>query len=260
MRISIRYLALTTALAAGAFAACSSTGSSTSEARQGQEIADAGAADADAEAAAPDLSQPQLAVCSDGQVAAILHSSGKGEIDLANAVLDRLEDPSVKAFAQRMITDHTALDEALTAAVGQAGITMEETDISKELDDSAQLTIQELSSKSGSELDRSYMAHEVVDHLKDLGLSDHLLAPSIKDPTLLAVATQERAAVALHAQLAVQVQSSVAGQCGVGKEDAGAGDAGAGDGGDAGEADAGGGTTDAGGGTADAGGGGTTME
>lgn len=260
--ISIRHAGLTTALATMAIVACGQSGSSTTAARQsGQEVEDAAVADdAAADAAAPpaDLATPQLAVCSDGQVAAILHEANQGEIAVSRAVLDRLENTAVKDFAQRMITDHTNLDEALTTALGPAGVQMVENENSRELRESARLTINHLESLRGSELDRSYITHEVMDHLKNLGMNDHLLAPSIKNPALLAVATQGRAAVAQHAQLAAQVQATVTGgQCGGGEgSDGGQNggtDAAAGGGDDAGTGNAGGGN---GGGETDAGGGG----
>jgi putative membrane protein len=251
MQFTIRYLALPAALAAGAFFACSGSGSSTTEARQGQEVADAGAADADAGDAGVDLTQPQLAVCSDAQAADLLGAINQGEIDVAQAVVDQLEDASAKAFARRMVAEHTALGATLKIALNQAGITPEESDNSNDIRQSTKSAIADLQSKSGAELDRAYIAHELLEHVMVLGVADHLIAPSIKDESLLAVATAARAKIAEHAQLASDAQTSVGGQCGAGKEDAGAGDAGAADAGEGGAGDAGAGDAGAG----DAGGG-----
>lgn len=231
--------------------ACGQGGGDTNAARQGfTETPPASSGDASTgndggsstgttDAGATDVTSPQLAVCSDGQVAAIMHASSMGEIDTAKAVRDRLTDASAKAFAQRMIDDHTALDSALRAVLSAQGITMVESGVSDELTQSAQLTISELSSKSGSELDKAYMDHEVVDHLMDLGVDDHLLGPSIRNPALAQASKQERAAVVQHAQLAVQIQGSLEGQCGGTKSGGGGSSSDAGSSGDSGASDAG---------------------
>src|SRR3954463_2537207 len=49
----------------------------------------------------------------DPEIAAVVTTANQGEIDQANAVLNRVSADDVRSFAQMMITDHTA---ALTSA------------------------------------------------------------------------------------------------------------------------------------------------
>jgi predicted outer membrane protein len=263
MTIGIRHAVLACTLGTATIIACGSGGSDKSNTEQavtGSDggdggdgaTADTGTSDGGAADAAVS-SPPLIPVCSDGQVAAIMHASDLAEVDVARAVLSRLTDANVTAFAQRMITDHTALDNALTAVLASAGIAPVETSLSREITASAQAEIVALSGLSGSALEQAYIDHAVLEHLTDLGVGDHLLAPSIKNAQLAAAAATARTVIAGHAQLAVQVQTSLEGACGSG----GGTDGGTTDGGttDGGTTD-GGTTTDGGrdgGGTTDAG-------
>jgi putative membrane protein len=175
---------------------------------------DGGASSSDASSQGMCLPAPSLSVCSDGQIVAILHESAMGEVALAQAVLPRLSDANAKAFAQKMINDHTASDMSLQSTAKMAGITAVENGLSQEIADSAKDEIMALSSKTGSDLDRSYMRHEVLDHLGDLAVSDHVVAPSVKNATLAMAALTDRALVAMHLQLATSIVGSLEGACG----------------------------------------------
>ncbi len=175
---------------------------------------DSGVSSSDASSQGMCLPAPSLAVCSDGQIVAILHESAIGEVALAQAVLPRLSDANVKAFAQKMINDHTASDMSLQSTAKAAGITAVENGLSQEIADEAQDEIQALSSKTGSALDKSYMRHAVLEHLGDLAVSDHVITPSVKNSTLAMAALTVRALVAMHVQLATSIVGSLEGACG----------------------------------------------
>lgn len=245
-------IGLTLVMAAAACAiplACGqgTSGNDLAEQSSAQVESDA-ASDADAggdAATTTDISQPRLPVCSDGQVIAILHAVNNGEVQEAQAVRSRLTDANVRAYADRMITDHSQLDSALTSLAQAQGISVEENDISKQLTEDARMAIQSLSSMTGSELDSAYVTHAVIDHLKVLGHVDHLLAPSIQNAALASAAMTARAGVAEHARLATVLQTNIAGACGGGQADGGTTDGGGAADGGAGTGDGGGGTTDA---------------
>jgi putative membrane protein len=266
MTICIRHAVLACTLATATVAACGSGGSDNSNTEQAFTGVDGGDGAATetgtGDGGAPDaadaavISPPLLAVCSDGQVAAIMHAANLAEVDVARQILSRLTDASVTAFAQRMITEHTALDNALTAVLNSASITPVDNALSREITSAAQSEIRTLAALSGVQLDRAYMDHAVLEHLQDLGVGDHLLAPSIKNTQLAAAAANARTVIAGHAQLAVQVQTTLEGACGGTATDGGT-DGGGTDGGgtDGGGTDGGG--TDGGAGTDGGGDGGT---
>ena len=232
---------LTAVLGTVALIACSGGGSGTGASEQafgtgngsdggtsgttdGGAATDAGAATGTDAGSTGAATQPAFGVCSDAQVAAILHVSNQGEIQLAQALRSKFQDAQVRSFADRMITDHQALDSALTSAgfafgTGASGVSVNDVSYSdngivKELQQSAQMELSQLQSMSGSELDKAYIDHEVLDHVKDLGLGDHVLAPSAKDARLVAILQTARAAISAHAQLAVPIQTRLEGACG----------------------------------------------
>jgi putative membrane protein len=181
---------------------------------EGGRSADGGAGAAPTPGAPVVPVNPTLAICSDGQSAAILQAANQAEVDLANAVSARLTDPNVQAFAQRMITDHTNANQALAATLSSTGIAPIPNGLSSELTAAATVQVQALAPMTGQALERAYINGAVLDHLTVLNLMDRLLTPSIKNAQLANVAAQGRAAVADHTVLATQVQTAIEGSCG----------------------------------------------
>ena len=85
------------------------------------------------------------------------------EIDMAKIALDKSSNPDVKEFAQRMITDHTKLQENMKPYVEQAGVTPPTT-----LKPKDQMMAKKLSGLSGTAFDKQYIGVMVKDHHKDL--------------------------------------------------------------------------------------------
>jgi len=179
---------------------------------------DSGASNDDASAACDTLA---FSVCSDAQVLAIASALNRGEILEAQAVIGRGESPEVKAFAQRMIDDHTRLETAMQELASRLGVAPMENAISQELTQSAQDEAQKLQMQTGKALDQMYITHEMVEHFKAYSLVRSLLIPSAR-PELRAGLVEARAAIAAHIELAVTVQSTVVGRCGSPNQNAGA--------------------------------------
>jgi len=157
---------------------------------------------------------PALAVCSDGQVIAILQAANQGEIDVAQSVIDRLQDKNVQLLAQTIIDDHTKALDQVDQLSSSAGIEPVENDNSEELAESADTTIASLEKESGDKLEKSYVAHELLDHIQTIGVGDHLLGPSAKNAQLKATIQALRPTLVKHLQLASQAQTAISGACG----------------------------------------------
>jgi putative membrane protein len=168
---------------------------------------------------------PALAVCSDGQVIAILRAANQGEVDVAESVVNRVSDAKVKALAETIISDHNHALDQLDQLITKTGIEPVENDNSEEIAAAADQTIASLKSKKGKALDRDYAADEILDHIQTIGVGDHLLVPSAKNAQLKALLTTLRPTLVKHLQLANQAQTSVSGACG-GTTSASGGDAG----------------------------------
>ncbi len=86
------------------------------------------------------------------------------EVKLAQLALTKTSSEDVKDFAQKMVDDHTKLQENMKPFVEQAGVTPP-TDVSAK----DKMLDKKLSALSGDTFDKQYITAMVKDHHKDLG-------------------------------------------------------------------------------------------
>lgn len=92
-------------------------------------------------------------------------SGGMHEVELGQVVSTRVKSADVKAFAERMVTDHTKANQKLKAAAETAGIAVPE-----KMTEKQQKELARFKDLKGGELDREYIAHMVKDHEEDVAL------------------------------------------------------------------------------------------
>lgn len=88
---------------------------------------------------------------------------GMAEVSMGNLGLQKATNADVKAFAQRMVTDHSKANDELKALAPTKGITLP-----ADVNDEQKAALNHLSGLSGAEFDRAYMDHMVADHEKDV--------------------------------------------------------------------------------------------
>jgi putative membrane protein len=89
------------------------------------------------------------------------------EIEMAK-MAQRSSNPMVKQFADRMVTDHTNLQNQLKMVASAQGVTVPTT-----VSPSQQATIDRLSKLSGADFDREYINTMVKDHKDDISEFHH---------------------------------------------------------------------------------------
>lgn len=87
--------------------------------------------------------------------------SGMAEVQMGNLALQKATNAEVKAFAQRMVTDHGKANEELQQLATTKGLALP-----AELDADHKGALDHLTNLSGAEFDKSYMQHMVEDHDK----------------------------------------------------------------------------------------------
>ena len=92
---------------------------------------------------------------------------GLAEVLLGGLALRNASNADVKAFAQRMVTDHTTANAELAQLAITKGLALP-TELAGEHKDA----LDHLSSLSGAEFDKAYMTHMVEDHEKDVAEFD----------------------------------------------------------------------------------------
>jgi putative membrane protein len=103
------------------------------------------------------------AVCTDDcnfiQAAA---QGGMTEVKLGELASTSGQRDDVKAFGQRMVKDHTVINDNLKALAAQKDVTLSES-----LDAKHQAMVDKMSALSGSDFDNAYIASMIKDHKSD---------------------------------------------------------------------------------------------
>jgi putative membrane protein len=121
------------------------------------------------------------------------------EVQLGQLTLQKSNNPQVKEFAQRMIDDHTKLNEQMKPVAQQLGVTVPD-QISK----GDRKTVAKLQTLSGLAYDQAYIKDMVKDHKQDLN-EFQMEASSGQDQTAKDAANQGSKVIAQHLQMAQQM-------------------------------------------------------
>lgn len=148
-------------------------------------------------------------VLSDAETASIMSTANTAEIQEGQLALQKSRNDAVRQFAQRMISDHTALNQELMAHMrrrdGKAG----DNPITHQLMSNAQQSTRNLQQLDGMQFDRAYIQNQVAMHQWLLNTLDNALIPSADSNRLEADLREARDVIAAHLQHARQIQSSM---------------------------------------------------
>jgi|SRR5450759_294343 putative membrane protein len=120
----------------------------------------------------------------DPQIAHIAYTAGQLDIDAAKQALAITKNDEIRAFAQDMVRDHTAVNEQALALVKKLKVTPEDNDTSRSLTKQAAAKLTELAKLKGAEFDKAYVANEVAYHKTVNGALESLLIPSASNAEL----------------------------------------------------------------------------
>jgi putative membrane protein len=137
-------------------------------------------------------------------VAGIVMTANQGEIQQGQAASSKATSSDVRAFAQMMVTDHTAALNMARDTFARNNVTPGENDITRRLQDVSQRTVTNLATYKGAAFDRTYMQSQVDLHQWLLTSLDTALIPSSRGEMRTLLETQ-RASVATHLEHARQL-------------------------------------------------------
>jgi putative membrane protein len=129
--------------------------------------------------------------------------AGLAEVQMGNVALQKAQHADVKAFAQRMVTDHTKSNEELQQLTATKGLTLP-----AELAGEHKAGLDHLNTLSGSAFDKAYMEHMVADHGKAVTLFENA-SNTAQDADIKAFASKTLPVLREHAKLAGEVASKV---------------------------------------------------
>jgi putative membrane protein len=130
----------------------------------------------------------------------IAAQSDVNEIKLSQLAETKASSPKIKAFAQKMVTDHQMLEAKMKPFADAAGITPP-TDV----DADHQAEWSKLSGLSGAEFDKEYMSAMAMDHHKALEAFTSEESAT-KDAKFKATVKQGKEVVAHHTKMADSMQ------------------------------------------------------
>ncbi len=147
----------------------------------------------------------------DAQIVAIVEAANQGEVEQGREALRHTKSDRVRAFAQHMVSDHTAADSKLATVATKEGITPQRNGISGEIKANGEQLMASLKSVNGADFDRAYADGQVAEHAKVLDLLDNRLIPQAQSADLKKTLQQIRAKVAMHLSDAQVLQGSTGG-------------------------------------------------
>ena len=124
---------------------------------------------------------------------------GMAEIKLGELAAQKGGSQDVKDFGQKMVTDHTTLNDEMMPICKEMGVTAP-----KKLSHKDQAEYDKLNGLSGDDFDKEYMAYMVKDHHNDLRDFRQEM-DSTQDPALKEAVTKAEHVIDQHATMADQI-------------------------------------------------------
>lgn len=148
----------------------------------------------------------------DAQIAAIVVAANTVDAEAGKLAQSKTKNKKVKAFADDMVRDHTAVNKAAVELVTRLGVTPEETDTSRGLIASGEQSRASLSKLSGKAFDKAYVDNEVAYHKLVMSAVDNTLIPNAQNAELKATLVKVRPTFVQHLQHAEELQASMNGK------------------------------------------------
>ena len=139
----------------------------------------------------------------DKKFLAMASQSDQNEIALSKLAQEKASNPDVKAFAEKMVTEHTAMTASMKPYADSWGLTAPsgpDADHQKEWN--------KLNGLSGGDFDKEYMAQMVTDHTKALNAFT-TEAKDTKDAKFRASVIKGKTAVAAHKNMAYDLKKKL---------------------------------------------------
>ncbi|MBX5480727.1 MAG: DUF4142 domain-containing protein [Myxococcaceae bacterium] len=156
---------------------------------------------------APDAGVPTL---SDAQILMVLRTGNDGEIAQAQVAMQKAKSDQVRAFAEKMVEEHTQANQRLDALATQLGLTPEDSAVSVQLRAEAAQKLDILSKQTNAPFDLGYMDAQVAMHSGLLFWSDMVLMPQAQRTELKDELTAERDTAQAHLEEAFTIQKELA--------------------------------------------------
>jgi putative membrane protein len=147
---------------------------------------------------------------SDDHLVAIMLATDNADLSYARMAYTRASTREVKAFAQRMINDHSQSVALVNEIVARNDISPKDNLVSRDLRDEATGQRETMRPLTGLAFDSAYVANEVAYHRRLISMIDDVLLPRLDDGELRQQLTTMRPVLVAHLAHAEQLQATLA--------------------------------------------------
>ena len=144
----------------------------------------------------------------DAQIASIVVTANRVDIDAGKLAKSRSTNKDVKAFAELMITDHTGVNKSATDLATKLKVTPQDNPTSQSLKAGGDKNLAHLKTLKGAAFDKAYVDHEIAYHQQVIDALDKTLIPGATNDQLKALLIKVRPAFVAHLEHAKHLQSS----------------------------------------------------
>lgn len=145
----------------------------------------------------------------DANIAAMVLALNNTDISYARLAPARAEREDIRKFAERMLTDHTGVNQLVTNLMTKLDLEAEDNVASLDMRDESAEKRDLMRELSGYRFDSTYIENEISYHRKFLSQIDNVLLPAARNAELKGLLTAVRPAVASHLAHAEQVRADV---------------------------------------------------
>ena len=147
----------------------------------------------------------------DAQIVGAVEAANQIDINYAKLAMSKAKDKQVKAFAQQMITDHSAVQKSVRDLAAKLNMFPVDSQTSNSLKQQAQQTMLKLNRLKGKEFDKAYIDNEVAYHQRVINATKTVLIPNARNAELKKALQGAEPLFEGHLQHAQRVQSAIEG-------------------------------------------------
>jgi putative membrane protein len=147
----------------------------------------------------------------DPQIVGIVVAANQIDIDYAKLALAKSKNKEIRAFAQQMVTDHTAVQKSVFDLGAKLKVTPADSETSKSLQTQSADTTAKLKALDGHAFDKAYIANETAFHKAVIDAVSSVLIPNAQNQELKSALEGTAPLFQGHLQHAERVQAEMEG-------------------------------------------------
>jgi putative membrane protein len=145
----------------------------------------------------------------DAEIANALMTAETEGMNLSVLGREKASNLQVKAFAEKMLSDHSMHNDKITVLVQENQLTPKETKSSMEMKSSSETKVEELKALTGNEFDKAFMTTQIEMHEDLLKEIDNTLIPNAQNGELIAFLNTTRTTIDGHLKEARNINASL---------------------------------------------------